>query len=163
MTKQLTTCQLSLEEEFTLLRVDYYWGSMPEAMADTTKRVLIVDDDPGILSVLEFRLGKAGYDVVTAEDGAQALASARTKPPDLIFLDLLMARLNGFAFLEELKSDTSLKAVPVIVITAYALEEHRRRSLALGAASYLEKPFSLRELVAEVDRVLGAAECPVGA
>jgi DNA-binding response OmpR family regulator len=137
---------------------NYFLEGTPQVMACTRKRILIVDDDPGMLSVLEYRLGKAGYDIITAEDGAQALESARTEVPDLIFLDLLMTRLNGFGFLEQLKSDTALKTVPVIVITAYALEEHRRRSLELGAADYFEKPFSLRDLVAEVDRILAPNE-----
>jgi CheY-like chemotaxis protein len=116
-------------------------------------RIMVVDDDQNIRLVLKYRLEKEGYDVLLAGDGVDALEKVKAEKPDLIILDLTMPRMDGFGFLEEIKSDGS-SSVPVIILTAYGYETNRARSLELGAVEFVTKPFSPRQLVAEVWKVL---------
>jgi two-component system alkaline phosphatase synthesis response regulator PhoP len=118
-------------------------------------RIMVVDDDKNIRLVLKYRLEKEGYHVLLAGDGEDALEKVRAEKPDLIILDLTMPRMDGFGFLEEIRDDGSgTSAVPVIVLTAYGYESNRAKSLELGAVEFVTKPFSPRQLVAEVWKVL---------
>ena len=120
-------------------------------------RIMIVDDDQNIQLVLKYRLEKEGYHVLLAGDGVDALEKVKAEKPDLIILDLTMPRMDGFGFLEEIKGDSDgTSAVPVIVLTAYGFESNRAKSLELGAVEFIPKPFSPRQLVAEVWKVLCA-------
>jgi CheY-like chemotaxis protein len=119
-------------------------------------RIMIVDDDQNIRLVLKYRLEKEGYHVLLAGDGVDALEKVKAEKPDLIILDLAMPRMDGFRFLEEIKDNGRNSAVPVIVLTAYGYETNRARSLELGAVEFVTKPFSPRQLVAEVWKVLCA-------
>jgi DNA-binding response OmpR family regulator len=119
-------------------------------------KVLVVDDDANIRQVLAYRLGRDGYSVLLSGNGEDALEQARIKQPDLIILDLVLPQLDGFGFLKQLRSEADTNDIPVLVLTAYGHEQNRARSLELGAVAFVVKPFSPRELVADIERVLDA-------
>jgi two-component system KDP operon response regulator KdpE len=111
------------------------------------RRILVVDDERGILVYVGANLRQQGYEVVTAQDGRQALEAAALRPPDLVILDLAMPELDGFETLGRLREWTR---APVLVLSAHADEVGKVRALDLGADDYLTKPFSVQELLARV-------------
>ena len=111
-------------------------------------RVLVVDDEERILNFLRSKLKSSGYEVATATNGVEALEQAQTQDPDLIVLDVLMPRLNGFDTLKELRRFSS---VPVIILSARGADTDRIKGLSLGADDYLPKPFNPDELVARIE------------
>ncbi|MGD8791248.1 MAG: response regulator transcription factor [Anaerolineae bacterium] len=117
-------------------------------------RILIVDDEPPIVDVLEYNLQRANYEVIVARDGEQALAKARREQPDLIILDLMLPRLDGLEVCRALRRE---RDVPIIMLTARDAEVDRVVGLELGADDYVVKPFSVRELMARVKNVLRRA------
>jgi len=117
--------------------------------------VLIADDDEDILALVAYRLERAGYAVVTAKDGEQALAIARERQPDLAVLDVMMPRLTGYEVTERLRGDVRTSGVPVILLTARAQEADVARGFEVGADDYVKKPFSPQELRARVQAILG--------
>ena len=123
-----------------------------------TKNILVVDNDENIRSALEYRLEKEGYSVLLSGDGLDALRWVKSEHPDLIILDLCLPRLDGLGFLERLRSDADTQDIPVIVLTSLNSEENRARSFELGVAAFISKPFSLRKLVADVERIIGCEE-----
>jgi two-component system response regulator VicR len=114
-------------------------------------RILIVDDEPPIIDVLEYNLKKANYEVIVARDGQEALEKARCQRPDLVILDLMLPELDGLEVCRALRRDSDL---PIIMLTAKDEEIDRVVGLELGADDYVVKPFSVRELVARVKTVL---------
>jgi DNA-binding response OmpR family regulator len=121
------------------------------------KRVLIVDDEPRYLRLLDANLRTEGYEVVTAQDGLQAIEVFSAQPIDLILLDIMMPRLDGFGATQRIREFSS---VPIIILTAKGDEQDRVRGLDLGADDYLVKPFSATELLARVRAVLRRAQLP---
>lgn len=123
----------------------------PSAITDTGERprVLLVDDNADMRDYLH-RLLSADYEVEVAEDGLVALAAARRQPPDLVLTDVMMPRMDGFALLEALRAEPSMREVSVIMLSARAGEEASVEALEAGADDYLIKPFSARELLARV-------------
>lgn len=121
------------------------------------KRVLIVDDEPRYLRLLEANLRTEGYEVVTAQDGQQAVDIFSSQPVDLVLLDIMMPRLDGFGATQRIREFSS---VPIIILTAKGEEQDRVRGLDLGADDYLVKPFSATELLARVRAVLRRAQLP---
>jgi DNA-binding response OmpR family regulator len=117
-------------------------------------QVLVIDDDPLILTILEHKLRARGCQVASAADGASGLAQARASPPDLIVLDMMMPIMDGWQVLQDLRTDPRLAAVPVIMLTARRGDSDVVGALDLGAADYVAKPFSPDELVARVTRLL---------
>jgi two-component system alkaline phosphatase synthesis response regulator PhoP len=117
--------------------------------------VLVVDDEPRIAAIAADYLRHAGFAVLTAGDGAEALAVARAKQPDLVVLDLGLPRLDGLDVARTLRAET---AVPIVMLTARVEESDRLLGLELGADDYITKPFSPRELVARVRAVLRRTE-----
>jgi len=115
------------------------------------KRILIVDDEPRYLRLLEANLRTEGYEVVTAQDGMQALDVFSSNPIDLVLMDVMMPRLDGFGATQRLREFTN---VPIVILTARGEEQDRVRGLDLGADDYLIKPFSATELLARVRAVL---------
>lgn len=109
-------------------------------------KILVVDDEPDALELIEFNLKAAGYDVVTAADGNEALKKARLIAPDLILLDLMLPEIDGLEVCKILRRDASTAAIPIIMLTAKAAEIDRILGLELGADDYVTKPFSPREL-----------------
>lgn len=117
-------------------------------------RILIVDDEPEVVELVEFNLLQAGFDVVTANDGAEALKKARSALPALVILDLMLPELDGLEVCKTLRRDPVTAATPIIMLTAKAAEIDRVLGLELGADDYLTKPFSPRELVLRVKKLL---------
>jgi len=117
-------------------------------------KVLVVDDEPDALELIEFNLKAAGFDIVTALDGAEALRKARSVVPNLIVLDLMLPEVDGLEVCKILRRDPATSAIPVIMLTAKASELDRVLGLELGADDYITKPFSPRELVLRVKNLL---------
>jgi len=119
--------------------------------------ILVVDDEPQILRLVRAYLEEAGFRVVTASDGEQALYVARHEQPDLIVLDILMPKMDGLEFTRRIRRE---RDVPIIMLTARVEETDRIVGLELGADDYITKPFSPRELVARVRAVLRRVQGP---
>ncbi len=117
-------------------------------------KILVVDDEPEAVELLEFNLKQAGFDVVTAADGAQAIKKARSVLPSLIVLDLMLPEIDGLDVCKMLRRDPATAGIPIIMLTAKAAEMDRIVGLELGAEDYITKPFSPRELVLRVKKVL---------
>jgi DNA-binding response OmpR family regulator len=113
-------------------------------------RILVVDDEERILSFLSSKLKASGYEVITTNNGSDALEQVQAQEPDLIVLDIMMPRMDGFDTLKELRSFSS---VPVIVLSAKGSNAEKVKGLDLGADDYLSKPFSPDELVARIEAV----------
>src|SRR5512142_1429861 len=114
------------------------------------KQILVVDDEPGIVDICRDYLERAGFRVVTTGNGADALAIARTKQPDLVVLDLGLPKMDGLDVTRALRKYSN---VPIVMLTARVDESDKLVGLELGADDYLTKPFSPRELVARVRAV----------
>jgi DNA-binding response OmpR family regulator len=121
-----------------------------------TKRVLIVDDEPNIVISLEFLLKREGFAVSVARDGEEGLAAIRTQPPDLVILDVMMPKLDGFSLLSAVRADPDLTAVRILMLTAKGREAEQKKGLGLGADAYMPKPFSTHELVAKAKALLAS-------
>jgi DNA-binding response OmpR family regulator len=121
------------------------------------KKILVVDDDPNIITALTVRLQAARYEVLSAPDGFKGLKEAVTSPPNLILLDVCLPAVIGFAVAQRLQ-ELGLERIPVIFITASKKEELRAAAKDLGAAGYLEKPYEARELLALIAQVLRESE-----
>lgn len=112
------------------------------------KKILVVDDEVSIVTLLSYNLEKSGYQVVTASDGQEALAKAHEERPDLILLDLMLPKLDGIEVLKQLRQDRN--QIPVIMLTARGDELDKVLGLELGADDYITKPFSPREVLARI-------------
>lgn len=120
-------------------------------------KILVVDDEPDALEVLGFKLKEAGYNPVFAADGARALAVARDEIPALIVLDLMLPEVDGLEVCRILRRDATTAAIPIIMLTARAAEMDRVVGLEIGADDYVTKPFSPRELVLRIKKLLSRA------
>ena len=117
-------------------------------------KILIVDDEPDAVELIEFNLKAAGYECSSAADGNEALKKARSFCPDLIVLDLMLPEVDGLEVCKILKRDPALLAIPILMLTAKAAEIDRVLGLELGANDYVTKPFSPRELVLRIKNLL---------
>jgi two-component system phosphate regulon response regulator PhoB len=117
-------------------------------------KVLVVDDEPDAVELVAFNLKKAGFEVATAENGVEALDKARDILPDLIVLDVMLPQVDGLEVCRNLRRDNRTLAIPVIMLTAKGSEVDRVLGLELGADDYVTKPFSPRELVLRVKKLL---------
>lgn len=121
-----------------------------------TKKVLLADDEERILGLVQATLGGDDrYEVIVASDGEEALESCRRELPDLVFLDLLMPKMDGYAVCRELKMAPDTADIKVVMLTAMAQEADRRTALRIGADDYMTKPFSPTALLAKVEEMLG--------
>lgn len=121
-------------------------------------RILIVDDEPSIVISLEYLMRREGYEVAVAADGEAALAAVAARPPDLVVLDVMMPKVDGFEVCRRLRAEPAWRGVRVLMLTAKGREAELQKGLSLGADAYVTKPFSTRDLVAEVRRLLAAGE-----
>jgi len=121
-------------------------------------RILVVDDEPEAVELIEFNLKQSGYTVSTASDGAEALKKARSQVPDLIVLDVMLPEMDGFEICKTLRIDAATARVPIIMLTAKAAEIDRVLGLELGADDYLTKPFSTRELLLRIKKILSRGQ-----
>lgn len=129
----------------------------------TVSPILIVDDEPHIVRLLSYVLTRRGYDVVTAGDGAEALALARRDQPPLIFLDAMLPQMDGFAVCAELRRDPAFADAYIVLLTAIGQDEARRRALAVGANECMGKPFNPREIGELASRLLPLPKSAEGA
>jgi len=117
-------------------------------------KILVVDDEPEAVELVEFNLKQSGFSVTTAGDGAEALNKARAARPDLIVLDLMLPEISGLEVCKMLRRDPVTSTLPIIMLTAKAAEIDRVLGLELGADDYITKPFSPRELVLRIQKLL---------
>lgn len=118
------------------------------------KKVLIVDDEPNILLSVEFLMQREGHEVVTARDGQEAVELLAAAKPDLMILDVMMPRKNGFEVCNEVRADPGFADMPILMLTAKGREAEVKKGESLGADAYVTKPFSTHELVVKVQALL---------
>ena len=119
-------------------------------------RILIVDDEPNIVLALELLMRREGYEIQSVIDGEKAVEAAGQFRPDLILLDVMLPRMDGYEVCQRIRADASLKDVSIVMLTAKGREVEREKGLALGADLYITKPFSTREVVRKVKELLAA-------
>ncbi len=119
-----------------------------------SKQVLIVDDEPNIVISLEFLMKREGFEVSVARDGEEGLAAIQAGHPDLVVLDVMMPKRNGYEVLEAVRADPSLAGVRILMLTAKGRPAESEKGLDLGADAYMAKPFSTRELVDKAKALL---------
>ena len=124
------------------------------ARSSQPANILVVDDAPEILALVETRLRRRGFDVVTAADGEAALIAARARPPDLVVLDIMMPKRNGWEVARALKRDPATQATKIVVLTAIGEQVNEITSPLYGADAYLDKPFDFAELERIIDNLL---------
>jgi len=120
-------------------------------------KLLIADDEPNILLSLEYLLKREGYQVTVARDGQEALEAVENDCPDLLLLDVMMPRKNGFEVCQALRADERFAALKILMLTAKGRDTDVAKGMALGADAYMTKPFSTRDLVAKVRDLLGGS------
>jgi len=125
---------------------------------DMANSVLVVDDEPNIVLSLEFLMKQAGYDVRVARDGEAALRAIEEKVPDLILLDVMIPKRDGYDVCQAIRANPGWKDVRIIMLTAKGREVEREKGIALGADDYITKPFSTREVVDRVEQFLGVRQ-----
>ncbi|MFL5929086.1 MAG: response regulator transcription factor [Gaiellaceae bacterium] len=125
------------------------------ATTDDRQTVLVADDDDDIRLLVAYRMEKAGYAVLQARDGQEAVDLALEHRPDLAILDVMMPRLDGYEATRQLRAHDETKRIPVILLTARAQEDDVQRGFEAGADDYIRKPFSPQELRARVQAILG--------
>ncbi len=118
-----------------------------------TIKILTVDDEPDVRRLIEIKLKKAGFDVITAADGEEGVAKAKAENPDLILMDVMMPKMDGFTAVEKIKTEMN-PAPLVMMLTAKGTEDDVMQGLIGGADDYITKPFAPRELIARVKVVL---------
>ena len=118
------------------------------------KRILIIEDDRDIIELVRYNLVNEGFQVSAASDGTAGLASLKKSPPDILLLDLMLPRLSGLEICKEIRRDSALNRLPILMLTARGEESDRVVGLEMGADDYVTKPFSPRELVARVKALL---------
>ena len=123
-------------------------------------KILVVDDEPDAVELVSFNLKAAGFEVVTAADGAEALKRAKEHQPDLLVLDVMLPEVDGLEVCKIIRRDPSVAHIPIIMLTAKAAEIDRVLGLELGADDYVTKPFSPRELVLRIRKILDRGKVP---
>jgi CheY-like chemotaxis protein len=111
-----------------------------------SRRILIVDDNPTNLKLVAYLVRASGYDVTTAEDAEAALAALAHQPPDLILMDIQLPGIDGLELTRRLKADPATAHIPIVAVTAYAMQSDRERALAAGCDAYVTKPIDTRTL-----------------
>ena len=119
--------------------------------------ILVADDEPNIVLSLEFLMRQAGYEVRSVADGAAALEAVAAAPPDLVLLDVMMPKRDGYDVCQTIRANPDWAGVRIIMLTAKGREVEREKGMALGADDYITKPFSTREVVERVRHLLGDA------
>jgi DNA-binding response OmpR family regulator len=124
------------------------------------KRVLIADDEPNIVTSLEYLMSKGGYDVAIARNGDEALALVESFHPDLVLLDVMMPRRSGYEVCQRMRERPDWAHIRIVMLSARGREAEVSKGLAIGADAYVTKPFSNRELLARVGDLLGEERPP---
>ena len=126
----------------------------------TPKRILLVDDEPMIIRMVGDRLQMEGYEVLVAMDGQEGMEKAQTERPDLIILDLMLPKLNGYSVCSVLKRDPRYQKIPIVIFTAKTDESEEEMKLLSGADAFVRKPFKASELLGHLSRLLGTPAAP---
>jgi CheY-like chemotaxis protein len=165
----ITSVVAEMDQGYALGAVDYVakpfnddelLGSVRQALSPlddgAPQRLLVIDDDPDILTLMAEALTFHGYKVSTASGGQEALDRVRRERPDLVLLDLKMPGVDGYEVIRRLKSDGATRPIPVIVITASTVQKERDKVqvLGMGAAQYLTKPLSIEALIREIKKAI---------
>jgi len=129
---------------------------------DKKVRLLLVDDEPSIVKMVGKRLEIEGFDVLIAMDGQEALAKAQAESPDVMILDLMLPKLNGYEVCTMLKQDTRFQKIPIVMFTAKTQEKDEKMAMECGANAFVRKPFRAQELLDKVRSLLGAAQSSEG-
>jgi two-component system alkaline phosphatase synthesis response regulator PhoP len=129
-------------------------------MAMSKGKILVVDDEVYIVHILDFSLRMEGYEVITALDGEQALERVKSDHPDLIVLDIMMPKLDGYDACRKLRADPQTADVPIILLSAKGRNVDQRMGYDAGATDYITKPFSPRKLVEKINTILQATKLP---
>jgi two-component system cell cycle response regulator DivK len=119
-----------------------------------TKRILVVEDQEDNRQILRDLLGSAGYDLIEAENGEEALAAVSKHRPDLVLMDIQLPIMDGYEATRRLKADPEFKAIPIIVVTSYALSGDEGKAREAGCDAYVTKPYSPRLLLAKIKEFL---------
>lgn len=119
------------------------------------KRILVVDDEEGIVKVVKMYLEHHDYEVITASDGQDGLAKAKTEKPNLIILDLMLPKINGYKVCGLLKKDTKYAKTPIVLFTAKAQEKDLKLGEEVGADAYITKPFEPEVLLSKIEELIG--------
>jgi DNA-binding response OmpR family regulator len=123
-----------------------------------SKTILIVDDEAYIVTSLEYVMQSAGFEVAVAYDGEEALAKVTEKVPDLVILDLMMPKLDGFEVCKKIRENPLWKGIRIIILTAKGRDIERKKGMSLGADDYMTKPFSTRDILNRVKELLAESE-----
>ena len=118
-------------------------------------KILVVDDEIYIVHILDFSLGMEGYEVITALDGEAALEKVKVEKPDLIVLDIMMPKLDGYEVCKTIKANADTQNIPVILLSAKGRNADQKMGFDVGADDYITKPFSPRKLVERINQLLG--------
>lgn len=119
-----------------------------------TPLILSVDDEPDVTDLVRFHCGKAGYEVLAAASGREAIETINCRRPDLVLLDLMLPDIDGFGVCEILRRNAATATIPIVILTAWVTAEARNVGLELGVLDYITKPFSPKDLVDRVSRLL---------
>jgi len=118
------------------------------------KKILIADDKPEVLELVRVSLGSEDYQIIDASDGKEALEKIKKEKPDLVLLDIVMPKMDGFEVLNKLKKDPQIKEIPIIMLTAKGQKIDQEKGQRLGAAGYIVKPFSPSALLTKIEEML---------
>lgn len=129
---------------------------LDDRISDRVPVLLVADDDEDILTLVQLRLARSGYEVVVARDGEEALRLAQERSPDLAVLDWMMPKATGIEVLRALRAGEQTAEIPVVLLTARASEDDIRAGFDAGADDYIAKPFSPQELASRVQTILAA-------
>lgn len=124
------------------------------------RRILLVDDEPSVVKIVGKRLEVEGFDVLIAMDGQEGLMKAQSERPDLIILDLMLPKLNGYELCSKLKQDARYQKIPVIMFTAKAKEQDEQLGMECGANAFVRKPFRAQELLEHIRTLMGLSVQP---
>ena len=121
-------------------------------------KILVVDDEINITQILEFSIGAEGYEVISAQNGEEAIDKARREQPDLIILDIMMPIIDGYEACRILKANPLTKNIPVVLLTAKGRDIDKRLGYEVGATDYIIKPFSPNKLIDRIHELLSCAK-----
>ncbi len=123
-------------------------------MGEASKKILVVDDEPDVNSLLTLILKTQGYEVISAADGQEALEKARAEDPDLILLDVMLPKMDGYKVARMLKFDEKYSHIPIVMLTAKIQEKYKQMGLETGASMYITKPFEPSDIIEKVKQFL---------
>ncbi|OGR83776.1 MAG: hypothetical protein A2901_09195 [Elusimicrobia bacterium RIFCSPLOWO2_01_FULL_54_10] len=124
------------------------------------RRILLVEDEPNVVELMEIFLSRRGYDIFNVVDGSLVIDKVREIKPDLIILDIMLPKLNGFEVCGLLKSDPALMRIPVLILSALVQKTEIEMGIRMGADQYMTKPFHNAELLANIEKLIAKADGP---